>query len=154
VAELYRPGDLIIVHDYHLLLAPKMIREALGQVPVPGAGWAASAMPSPAINSNGKRMDWDQTPTQGQNGRAAKEKVNSLLGKVGDALGHLGIGSGEGEDKKEPHEIMIGMFVHTPWPSSEIFRCLPSKCIIPRRFSRQEAQWTRTSLCTRIRADK
>ncbi|RXK36449.1 trehalose-phosphatase [Tremella mesenterica] len=51
VAEVYRPGDLVIVHDYHLLLAPKMIREAL--------------------------------------------------------------------------EIMVGMFMHTPWPSSEIFRCLP-----------------------------
>nr|XP_018263858.1 trehalose-phosphatase [Kwoniella dejecticola CBS 10117]OBR86016.1 trehalose-phosphatase [Kwoniella dejecticola CBS 10117] len=54
VAEVYRPGDLIICHDYHLLLAPKMIREALGQV-------------------------------------------------------------------------MIGMFMHTPWPSSEIFRCLPTR---------------------------
>ncbi|ODO03344.1 trehalose-phosphatase [Cryptococcus wingfieldii CBS 7118] len=57
VAEVYRPGDLIICHDYHLLLAPKMIREALGQ----------------------------------------------------------------------PTEIMIGMFMHTPWPSSEIFRCLPKR---------------------------
>nr|XP_019042710.1 trehalose-phosphatase [Kwoniella bestiolae CBS 10118]OCF21640.1 trehalose-phosphatase [Kwoniella bestiolae CBS 10118] len=52
VAEVYRPGDLIICHDYHLLLAPKMIREAL---------------------------------------------------------------------------VMIGMFMHTPWPSSEIFRCLPTR---------------------------
>jgi trehalose 6-phosphate synthase/phosphatase len=32
VAELYKPGDLIIVHDYHLLLVPKMIRECLHQV--------------------------------------------------------------------------------------------------------------------------
>ncbi|OCF36567.1 trehalose-phosphatase [Kwoniella heveanensis CBS 569] len=54
VAQVYRPGDLIVCHDYHLLLAPKMIREALGQ-------------------------------------------------------------------------IMIGMFMHTPWPSSEIFRCLPTR---------------------------
>ena len=112
-----------------------MIREALGQVPVAGAGWTNSAMPSPAINANGKKMDWDQTPTQGSNGRAAKEKVNSLLGKVGDALGHH---LGMGEDKKEPHEIMIGMFVHTPWPSSEIFRCLPSESKYSRVTSGQD----------------
>ncbi|ODO11583.1 trehalose-phosphatase [Cryptococcus amylolentus CBS 6273] len=62
VAEVYRPGDLIICHDYHLLLAPKMIREALGQ--------------------------------------------------------HF---------HGQPTEIMIGMFMHTPWPSSEIFRCLPKR---------------------------
>nr|XP_019013514.1 trehalose-phosphatase [Kwoniella pini CBS 10737]OCF52295.1 trehalose-phosphatase [Kwoniella pini CBS 10737] len=62
VAEVYKPGDLIICHDYHLLLAPKMIREALGQVFHPNAGW-----------------------------------------------------------------VMIGMFMHTPWPSSEIFRCLPTR---------------------------
>ncbi|CED83290.1 trehalose 6-phosphate phosphatase [Phaffia rhodozyma] len=29
VASIHKPGDLIIVHDYHLLLAPKMIRELL-----------------------------------------------------------------------------------------------------------------------------
>lgn len=51
VAEIYRPGDLIIVHDYHLLLAPKMIREALGQVSAPGGGWSASVTPSPGRGS-------------------------------------------------------------------------------------------------------
>ncbi|ORY55738.1 family 20 glycosyltransferase [Leucosporidium creatinivorum] len=29
VAETYRPGDLIWIHDYHLLLVPKMLRELL-----------------------------------------------------------------------------------------------------------------------------
>lgn len=32
VAELYRPGDLIWVHDYHLMLLPAMIREELAEV--------------------------------------------------------------------------------------------------------------------------
>lgn len=54
VAEVYRPGDLIWIHDYHLLLAPKLIREALP-------------------------------------------------------------------------EAAVGLFVHTPFPSSEIFRCLPRR---------------------------
>lgn len=52
VEKLYQPGDLIWVHDYHLLLAPKMIRDRLP-------------------------------------------------------------------------DATIGLFVHTPFPSSEVFRCLP-----------------------------
>ncbi|KAF9809969.1 hypothetical protein IEO21_07199 [Rhodonia placenta] len=54
VAEVYRPGDLIWVHDYHLLLVPSLLRQALP-------------------------------------------------------------------------EAAIGLFVHTPFPSSEIFRCLPRR---------------------------
>jgi trehalose 6-phosphate synthase/phosphatase len=50
--DVYRPGDLIWVHDYHLLLVPKLLR-----LLVP--------------------------------------------------------------------DVYVGIFVHTPWPSSEVFRCLP-----------------------------
>ncbi len=54
VAEVYRPGDLVWIHDYHCLLVPRFLRQL-----VPDAS--------------------------------------------------------------------IGLFVHTPFPSSEVFRCLPSK---------------------------
>jgi trehalose 6-phosphate synthase/phosphatase len=54
IIDVYQPGDLIWVHDYHLLLVPKMIRQL-----VP--------------------------------------------------------------------EAVVGIFIHTPFPSSEVFRCLPSK---------------------------
>lgn len=55
IAEVYRPGDVVWIHDYHLLLVPKMVKEVLP-------------------------------------------------------------------------ESVLGLFVHTPFPSSEIFRCLPSMC--------------------------
>jgi len=58
IAEIYRPGDLIWVHDYHLLLVPRLFREVLG----PDGG-----------------------------------------------------------------EAIVGLFVHTPFPSSEVFRCLPRR---------------------------
>lgn len=32
--EVYKPGDIIWVHDYHLMLVPKMIREALPDAPI------------------------------------------------------------------------------------------------------------------------
>ena len=59
IAQIYRPGDLIWVHDYHLLLVPRLLREVIGGV------------------------------------RGA--------------------------------DAVVGLFVHTPFPSSEVFRCLPSE---------------------------
>lgn len=97
-----------------------MIREALGQVSIPGGGWSGSAAPTPAANTEKKAFDW----TSKENG--TKEKVSGLLGQVGQALG-ISQNSNSSQHQKEPAEVMIGMFVHTPWPSSEIFRCLPSK---------------------------
>ena len=65
IAEIYQPGDLIWVHDYHLLLVPKLLRQLIP-------------------------------------------------------------------------EAVIGLFVHTPWPSSEVFRCLPrqSACLSLAPFER------------------
>ncbi|KAG6897969.1 hypothetical protein C0993_007209 [Termitomyces sp. T159_Od127] len=54
IAQVYQPGDLIWVHDYHLLLVPRLVREAIP-------------------------------------------------------------------------DVVLGLFVHTPFPSSEIFRCLPRR---------------------------
>ncbi|KAJ3764074.1 trehalose-6-phosphate phosphatase [Lentinula raphanica] len=54
IAEIYQPGDLIWVHDYHLLLLPSLLRELLP-------------------------------------------------------------------------DAVVGLFVHTPFPSSEVFRCLPRR---------------------------
>ncbi|KAK4688662.1 trehalose 6-phosphate synthase/phosphatase, partial [Tremellales sp. Uapishka_1] len=125
VAEIYQPGDLIIVHDYHLLLCPKMIREALGPISHAAAGWG-TVTPSPALNEK-KGMDWtssNATP-QSSEPKGKMEKLGGFLGHVGSALGHhLNVAGGKHE---EPGEIMIGMFVHTPWPSSEVFRCLPKR---------------------------
>ncbi|KAG9047433.1 threalose-6-phosphate phosphatase [Serendipita sp. 407] len=57
LAEIYRPGDLIWVHDYHLLLLPRIFK--------------------------------------------------SISKATADAY--------------------VGLFIHTPFPSSEIFRCLPRR---------------------------
>ncbi|WVN85312.1 trehalose-phosphatase [Cryptococcus depauperatus CBS 7841] len=126
VAQVYCPGDLIICHDYHLLLAPKMIREALGQAFHPNAGWGTTH-PSPSLHHAARKgFDWEsdqQTPIAD---RSKSEKLGGLLNQVGNALGHhLGV-----MEHGQPVEIMIGMFMHTPWPSSEIFRCLPTRKVI------------------------
>jgi len=75
-------------------------------------------------------MDWEtdtSTPTTaGEKEKTRLEKLGGLLGTVGNALGQH-IGNGNGHEHRDGSEIMIGMFMHTPWPSSEIFRCLPSE---------------------------
>ncbi len=99
-----------------------MIREALGKMSFPSGGWG-SVTPSPAANEEKRKgMDWDRIPGATQE-KSRMDKLGGMLGNVGSALGHhLGL-----HDHKEQGEIMIGMFMHTPWPSSEIFRCLPSE---------------------------
>ena len=57
LASVWQPGDLVWVHDYHLLPLPKLFKN---------------------IN-------------------------------------------------KQTQEAFVGLFVHTPFPSSEVFRCLPSE---------------------------
>ena len=116
------------MHDYHLLLAPKMIRESLGQIQHPGD--FATTTPSPAALGDSRNgMDWEtQKSTSTVTASAEKdetrlEKLGGFLSNAGSSLGYqLGL-----HDHKDQGEIMIGMFMHTPWPSSEIFRCLPSK---------------------------
>jgi trehalose 6-phosphate synthase/phosphatase len=112
VAEIYQPGDLIIVHDYHLLLAPKMIRDTLTQQQSQnGNGNGSTPSPEKENDTTGEKTP-DAGPMQKLGGL-----LNGAASKIG--LAH--------RDTHQVNEIMIGMFMHTPWPSSEIFRCLPSK---------------------------
>jgi hypothetical protein len=112
VAELYKPGDLIIVHDYHLLLVPKMIRECLHQV-------------SPYVPPHHQPVEQPVVPEGSQATPMAQDgrPVTTADGKPTSpmTLGNLG------GETREQGELGIGMFIHTPWPSSEIFRCLPSE---------------------------
>ncbi|KAF6764435.1 trehalose-6-phosphate phosphatase [Ephemerocybe angulata] len=54
IVEIYKPGDLIWVHDYHLLLLPRLVRDSIP-------------------------------------------------------------------------DVVLGLFMHTPFPTSELFRCLPRR---------------------------
>lgn len=112
VAKIYRPGDLIIVHDYHLLLVPKMIRECLHQVS-PYAPSGLGQTEQPVV------PEGNQSRPMAEDGREIKDTEGKPVSPV--TLGNLG------GEAREQGELAIGMFIHTPWPSSEIFRCLPKR---------------------------
>lgn len=123
VAQVWRPGDLIIVHDYHLLLAPKMIRENLGHQLGSSGSWNTIINTSP--QATGMQLE--------NSTNSNSSRVAGLLGNVNLSLGqHL-----NSAPATDPHaaDPMIALFMHTPWPSSEIFRCLPSEW--PCRLSAQ-----------------
>lgn len=105
VAQIYKPGDLIIVHDYHLLLVPKMIREYLGQ--------------------HSPELDAQDVP-DASIARGLAEDAREPEDAQGKATSPVPLGNLGGESR-EQGDVAIGMFIHTPWPSSEIYRCLPKR---------------------------
>jgi len=105
-----------------------MIRDALSSSNTQNGHVSGTVQPSPALGSEKRKgMDWegDATPKSQEQEGSKLQKLGGILGNAAWNLGHsLGI--------KDDHvnEIMIGMFMHTPWPSSEIFRCLPSRSFL------------------------
>lgn len=128
------------MHDYHLLLTPKLIRDKLS-LALGISGHLNSAAPSPAIASTSllaqqqqqRGMDWGSGFSSSSGGLlGAALKASSTLGdnlkSAVNGNGNSASGGGDNRPHHHPHnEVMIGLFIHTPWPSSEIFRCLPSE---------------------------
>ncbi|KAH8804259.1 trehalose-6-phosphate phosphatase [Flagelloscypha sp. PMI_526] len=95
VAAIWRPGDLVWIHDYHLLMVPKALREEIMRNPAP----SAAATPNPMMTAKAEDAD---------RGGGTEYFVNH-------------------RDSPGADGIVIGLFVHTPFPSSEVFRCLPRR---------------------------
>lgn len=118
VAQVWRPGDLIIVHDYHLLLTPKMIRDKLGHQLGSNGSWNTIINTSPT--ATGMQLE--------NSTNSNSSRVAGLLGNVNTSLGqHLAATPASGVTDPHAGDPMIALFMHTPWPSSEIFRCLPKR---------------------------
>jgi trehalose 6-phosphate synthase/phosphatase len=83
ILETYRPGDLVVVHDYHLLLLPQILR----------ARFAASIV-------------------VGSNNITTNNSVDNNIDD--DRL----------DSKYSSEKFHIGFYMHSPFPSSECFRCL------------------------------
>ncbi|KZT52197.1 glycosyltransferase family 20 protein [Calocera cornea HHB12733] len=85
VRDQVRPGDMVWVQDYHLMLMPMMLRNML-------------------------------------HGGKAGDLTNEELPRIMEGVHHAPAQSANGQG---PKNIKIGFFLHTPFPSSEIYRILP-----------------------------
>ncbi|GAA5995751.1 alpha,alpha-trehalose-phosphate synthase (UDP-forming) TPS1 [Rhodotorula paludigena] len=94
-------GDIVWVQDYHLCLVPVYLRDLLGRDP----------------------------GTMGENGQRDVEAMFDGLNLSSDfatkpnSVAPAGINGSHG--KEFVGDVQIGFFLHTPFPSSEVFRTLP-----------------------------
>lgn len=96
VRKEVRSGDIVWVQDYHLMLLPMMLR---------------SLIESPSSHSDSTTQDFKDI----RNGLAMSDARKDDLANGGKTIdGDAGKG-----------KVKIGFFLHTPFPSSEIYRILP-----------------------------
>ncbi|KNE63665.1 trehalose-phosphatase [Allomyces macrogynus ATCC 38327] len=104
----YLPGDLVFVHDYHLLLVPAQLRAmVLGRRPPP----------TPSVDSNASSTFMSMI-LRGWNGEGLPTEP-----PVDDDSASMAT-------SWETQDMSIGLFLHTPFPSSELFRCLPKRAAL------------------------
>ncbi|GAA5976982.1 hypothetical protein JCM21900_005922, partial [Sporobolomyces salmonicolor] len=96
-------GDIVWVQDYHLCLVPVYLRDLLGRDP-------ASMGESGARDVAGMFEGLTLGPTAATPSSPGSDTPSGINGTHG---------------KTYVPEVQIGFFLHTPFPSSEVFRTLP-----------------------------
>ncbi|KAK4050701.1 Trehalose-6-P synthase/phosphatase complex synthase subunit [Microbotryomycetes sp. JL201] len=94
-------GDIVWVQDYHLCLVPVFLRDLLGRSP---ASMGEDSQGSVAGMFNGLTLG---PQAASPNNDSTPSGVNGMHGK------------------SVVPDVQIGFFLHTPFPSSEVFRVLP-----------------------------
>ncbi|ORY54750.1 trehalose-6-phosphate synthase [Leucosporidium creatinivorum] len=102
VKDVVNSGDIVWVQDYHLCLVPVFLRDLLGRDP---ASMGEDAQGSVAGMFNGLTLG----------PQAASPNPNT----------HKPTGVNGTHGREFVSEVQIGFFLHTPFPSSEVFRVLP-----------------------------
>ncbi|MCJ7445544.1 MAG: trehalose-6-phosphate synthase [Methanotrichaceae archaeon] len=65
ILQILRPDDVVWIHDYHLMLLPKLIKERVPSVPIslkfkiPSQSEPAHTMKMSRLEANTNRPDWD-----------------------------------------------------------------------------------------------
>ncbi|BGP13497.1 hypothetical protein JCM10213_000695 [Rhodosporidiobolus nylandii] len=91
-------GDIVWVQDYHLCLVPVFLRDLLGRDP----------------------------SSMGDNGhRDVEAMFEGLTVSGSSSTAPTGSGVNGTHGKSYVADVQIGFFLHTPFPSSEVFRTLP-----------------------------
>ncbi|KDE07702.1 alpha,alpha-trehalose-phosphate synthase [Microbotryum lychnidis-dioicae p1A1 Lamole] len=102
VQKLVQSGDIVWVQDYHLCLVPLFLRDLLGRSP---ASMGEDAQGSVAGMFQGLTLG-----PQAASPRPGSEEPTGVNGT---------------HSRTVISQVQIGFFLHTPFPSSEVFRVLP-----------------------------
>lgn len=97
VKKMVCAGDIVWVQDYHLCLVPLYLRDLLGRDP---AGMGENAQRDINGMFDGLVL-------------GSKESKRSPLSRSGER---------DARDGALGMDVQIGFFLHTPFPSSEVFR--------------------------------
>lgn len=139
IRSIVRQGDMVWVQDYHLMLLPLMLRTLVEGSEQQGATSQRElehvrhgvdgtlmlqdddllAAPSGTSPYGAVREGRDHTPEPGND-----DYDSRMDGPRGSATA-TGRGLGTSDGSSGRGSIKIGFFLHTPFPSSEIYRILP-----------------------------
>lgn len=110
VKRMVKPGDLVWVQDYHLMLLPMMLRSVLS--PKRDFGVRSVNEMTKILSGLDRCFEcWTQEEQTEQHIQIQQQQQpqSTTLNKNNDA--------------EQSTHVIIGFFLHTPFPSSEIYRC-------------------------------
>ncbi|KAK0566624.1 Trehalose-6-P synthase/phosphatase complex synthase subunit [Tilletia horrida] len=146
IRSVVRKGDMVWVQDYHLMLLPLMLRTLIegsgkqgasshrglehvrhgvdGTSHLEDAGSLAAPFSNPNTSSSSRPLPHrEDTLTSAASPETRASDFSETLSFTEDNGQGQGLGTSDGISSRGA--IKIGFFLHTPFPSSEIYRILP-----------------------------
>lgn len=116
VRKEIQKGDLVWVQDYHLMLLPKMLR-ALLEGKDPSAGLASPEDPPRLFRARTKTRTFSDAGSRTRSRGRQSSSSDTHSAVYSPSLDRSSV-------NEERSSVTIGFFLHTPFPSSEIYRCV------------------------------
>ncbi|GAC95449.1 glycosyltransferase [Pseudozyma hubeiensis SY62] len=142
IRSIVRQGDMVWVQDYHLMLLPLMLRTLIEGSEQQGATSQRELehvrhgvdgtlqlqdddlLAAPSAYESLKQGGRDNTPPADDGGDSQVDYADRDAAiRGGSSATGRGLGTSDGSSGRG--SIKIGFFLHTPFPSSEIYRILP-----------------------------
>nr|BAO72964.1 trehalose-6-phosphate synthase2 [Moniliella megachiliensis] len=122
VRSVARRGDMIWVHDYHLMLLPLMLRTLIEGPALQGRTSQLELEHIRKGLNNHSILGSSEDLVASGSGRKSTTTTESV--PASDSRGRS-TATRDGTESVPRGSIKIGFFLHTPFPSSEIYRILP-----------------------------
>jgi Glycosyltransferase family 20 len=138
VFDIYREGDVVWAQDYHLMLLPAMLKKQHPKMKVGTAGQPAAPDGAHTASCSGLSAICTATPSGYQQSGCRSPHPSWRLPDVLHSVNAADapepgpkVCARTGSERVRvpklwtPNPSQVGWFLHTPFPSSEIYRTLP-----------------------------